>query len=487
MSDVNPNDTKIIADADDVRHLYTGAGKNAKTGLEVELAFINPNAPDLTPMTVPQNRVVKNAANAALQDETGLEWVRNEPTSETLEAAGIPAYPHELQKILDDAAAKIKTLTQKAANIGLKRSYFAELPDKTALQLLSSIVPVPRYQAFFNPPREDMLGIAAYFSVCKSNQVSVSHRDSGHLFNNMRRFYFLAPYLFLLTDNSSGFNEGIKFSGHAGMHHRAALGARGGAAEYVFKAKNGEELIDLHINAVMNNPLYVYYNAAGELVRLPSGTWTSFNELRAQGLNTATNYFFAQTVLWPDVKIAAIKDSAENVTSHRFEARMFGVGIHQHQSALLITAGLAFNDDFAARTDRLLREFGFDSARPEESYQLLKKSYAAARQHNGRFLDIAYGTGTMIDFSKRFAELLEAAYLGSDFEESLAPIIMIARTGCTDAKINRLLFPTLEAAAEQQRRYDPTIFDAPNQCARMIYAQDIARSGRTAGCSSNAA
>lgn len=487
MSDVNPNDRKIIAAPDDVRHLYTGAGKNAKTGLEVELAFINANAPDLAPMTVPQNRVIKNAANAALQDETGLEWVRNEPTSDTLEGAGIAAAPHELQKILDDANRKIKALTTKAANIGLKRSYYQELPDRTAAQLLSSIVDVPRYQAFFNPPRADMTGIAAYFAVCKSNQVSVSYRDSNHLLENLRRFYFLAPYLYLLTDNSSGFNEGSAFSGHAGMHHRAALGARGGIAPYVFAANNGEDLIGAHIDAVMNNPLYVYYNLEGELVRLPSGTWTSFNDLRAQGLNTATNYFFAQTVLWPDVKIAALKDDAGDVNGHRFEARMFGVGIHQHQSALLITAGLAFNPDFAVRTDRLLREFGFDAAAPQESHTLLKKSYQVAREHGGRFMDIPFGTGMMLDFSKRFADLLEAAYLGTPFEEALAPILLIARTGCTDGKINRLLFPTLDAAKEQQRRYDPAIFDNPAQCARMVYAQDISRSGRASGCSSSAA
>lgn len=166
---------------------------------------------------------------------------------------------------------------------------------------------------------------------------------------------------------------------------------------------------------------------------------------------------------------------------------MFGVGIHQHQSALLITAGLSFNADFAVRTDRLLREFGFDAVQHEASYELLKKSYAAARTHNGRFLDVSYGNGTMMAFSKRFAELLEAAYLGSDFEEVLAPILMIARSGCTDGKINRLLFSTLEAAKQQQRQYDPAIFNNPNQCARMVYAHDIARSGRGAGCTSNAA
>jgi hypothetical protein len=332
-------------------------------------------------------------------------------------------------------------------------------------------VNVDRYQAFFAPPRADMMDIATYFFVCKSDQVSVSYRDPDHMLKNVRHLYFLAPFLFLLTDNSSGFDQGKAFSGHAGMRHRASLKDRGVYPPYLFTAKTGADYLRAHIDHVMNNPLFVYYKQTGEMVRLPSGTWTSFNKLRGEGLNTATNYFFAQSVLWPDVKIAALKNAAGEVTNHRYEARMFGVGIHQHQTALLITAGLAFNQDFANKVDALLKSFGFCVSDPERCRDILASAYKNAREHGGKFFEIAYGTGNMQDFAKKFADLLEEAYVGN-FKDELAPALLICRTGCTDGKVNRRLFPTLEKAMDFQKSYDPAYFTNPNLCAQMVLGDD---------------
>ena len=223
MSDVNANDLRKINSIDDVIHTYEGSGDDAMTGIEVELAFFDPATPELTPMTIPQNKVVKNATNT----ECSGEFARNEPTSEMLEIGSAPGKPDDLKAIIEDTDKKIACLTQKAADIGLKRSYFQDLPNITAQQLLQNVVPVERYQAFFAPPRSDMTDIAAYFSVCKSNQVSVSYTDTAHLLANIRRLYALSPVIFMLTDNGSGYDEGQAFSGHAGMKHRAALKTRG--------------------------------------------------------------------------------------------------------------------------------------------------------------------------------------------------------------------------------------------------------------------
>jgi len=330
-------------------------------------------------------------------------------------------------------------------------------------------VPVERYQAFFAPPRDDMKDVAAYFSVCKSNQVSVSYRDTEHMLANIRRLYALAPIIFMLTDNGSGFDEGQAFSGHAGMKHRAALGTRGGCPDYVFTAKTGDDYIQSHIDAVMNNPLFVYYDEEGNLIRLPAGTWESFNTLKAKGLNTATNYYFSESILWPDVKIAALRNKDDDVVNHRYEARMIGVGIHQHVSALLIVAGLAFSESLAESADQLLKEFGFDWNNPTETKANLDKAYVNARNHDGKFLDIGYGNKQAIDFTNKFADLIEAAYDGSDIQNETNAITSIARNGLTDAKINRMLFDTLDKAIEFQRGYDPSIFDDTNQCAHMIF------------------
>ncbi len=478
MSEVNASDTRLINAPEDIFETYKGAGENAMTGVEVELAFFDPAAPDLTPMTIPQNKVVKNATNS----QCGADWARNEPTSETLEIGSAPNSADNLRAIMADTQAKIKCLSDKAANIGLKRSYFQMLPDKSAADLLKNVMDIERYQAFFGPPRDDMQGIAAYFSVCKSNQISVSYRSHDHMLENVRRLYTLAPFLFMTTDNTAPFDQGKGFKGHAGMHHRAALGSRGGFYPYLFTAKTGEDYIASHIEHVMNNPLFVYYDESGKLIRLPSGTWTSFNALRKQGLNTATNYYFSESVLWPDVKIAALKNSSGEVNNHRYEARMLGVGLHQHQTALLVIAALAFDEAFAFGVDTLLNEFGLTQNSGTALKPHLEAAYKAAREHNGKFMDITYGTGSMREFGQKFADLLEASSLMQSYQDELTPFLYICRTGCTDSKVNALLFDTLPKAIDFQRLYEPEIFKNASLSAGMLFEKEIKTHPNYQGC-----
>jgi len=475
MSEVNASDLTEINGIDDVFDLYTGAGENAKAGIEVELAFFDANSPDLDIMSLSQNKVLKHSAEAALPD---VDWVHNEPTSELLEVAGIAASTDNLKSVLTDANTKIKLLTDKAAALGLKRSFFQELPERTADELLSNIVNVERYKIMYAPYREDMKTCVQYFAVCKSNQVSVSHKTPDHLLENVRRLYILAPFLFMLTDNSTGFSEGKAFAGHAGMslRHNGLLEGRGGVLPYVFTAGSGEELITSHVDHVLNNPLFMHYDLEGNLVRVPSGNWdVTFNSLKEQGLNIASNYYLAQSVIWPDVKIATLKDDEGTVNGHRFEARMFGVGIHQHQTAFIITTALAFHKTFGQAVDELLLRYGFTNTDLSSTHDLLLKSYANARNHNGAFFDIGYGTGTMTNFAKEFSDLMEQAAEDMGFEDEARPMLSICRSGCTDGKVNRLLFPELKDVLAHQRNYDMDVFDNPNQSVKDAYDKDVAK------------
>jgi hypothetical protein len=459
MSEVNAADFALISKEDDVLPLYQGAGKDIRAGAEVEVAFFD--AATLKPMNPAQNRAVRDQGNGVC----GENCIRNEPSSDMLEVSSFARGQDGLRSVMKNINGKMKLLADTAAAQGLKRSWFQDLPGVSADQLLANVMDVDRYQAFFAPPRDDMRDIAIYFFVCKSNQVSVSYRDPDHMLENVRRLYFLAPFLFLLTDNSSGFDGKKIFTGNHAMLHRASLKDRGIFLPYIFTAKTGAEYISEHINHVMNNPLFVYYDDHGKMVRLPTGTWTSFNELKLQGLNTGTNYYFSQSVLWPDVKIAALRDASGNINNHRYEARMFGVGLHQHQTALLVTTGLAFNQDFAEKTDALLKEFGFCVSDPAQSRKNLENAYNDARQHGGKFFDIPYGKGNMADFARRFAGLLEEAFDGQGFEAELKPALAIARSGMTDGKVNRLLFPTLTEAREWQKSFDPALLEQHNEAA----------------------
>ena len=482
MSEVNAQDLTIINNMDDVYDLYTGVGDSGKSGLEIELAFVDPDQPDLDIMSLSQNRVLKHSALSSLEDG---DWLHNEPTSELLEIASNAAAFPEIGSVLADVNAKIRLLTKKAQDLGLKRSYFQELPDKTADELLRNIVDLDRYQIMYAPYREDMKQCVQYFAVCKSNQVSVSHRDPEHLLENVRRLYALAPFLFLLSDNSSAFIENKGFKGHGGMalRHNGLLEGRGGVLPYVFDVQSGEELIVRHIEHVMRNPIFMYYCKDGSLKGVPSGDWSvTFDRLKEKGLNTASNYYLAQSLLWPDVKIATLKDSSGKVNGHRYEARMFGVGIHQHQTAYIITSALAFNQRFSEGVHDLLDRYGL--AYSPDLFGNVQQAYASAREHNGAFFDIPYGEGTMQDFAKDFAYLLETLANDIDMEDELLPAITICRTGCTDAKVNRLLFPTLEETITFQREHDSELFFNPNQCAVMAFERELERDVPSSCCTS---
>ncbi len=472
MSEVNARDLREINSFADVYDLYTGAGEQVKAGLEVELAFYDPKSADLAAMTLEQNETLKKTAIAALPED---DWLHNEPTSELLEVASKADFFAGMKEILNDTNTKLRVLSETALGMGLKRSYFQELPEKTAADLLSRIVDVERYQVMYAPYREDMSKCVQYFAVCKSNQVSVSHRNPDHLLENVRRLYVLAPFLFLLSDNSAGFIEGKPFAGHGAMHlrHEGLTEGRGGVLPYVFSAGTGEEFITRHIEHVMNNPLFMYYGLDGALNRVPSGDWgVTFNALKVRGLNIASNYYLAQSVLWPDVKIAALKDSAGAVTGHRFEARMFGVGMHQHQSAFILTSALAFHAAFAQGVDELLARYGLGTG--SGLYDQVLAAYGFARAHGGKFFDIPYGSGMMADFARAFADLVEEMAADIGMEAEARPMIDICRSGYTDGKVNRMLFPTLEDVIAQQRDHDPEIFYNPNQSARMVYERALA-------------
>ena len=256
MSKINKHDTRIINTPDDVIDAYCCADAESMTGIETEICFFDPEQSDLPIMTPAQNAEVMEKTVA--QHPPGS--FNHEPASDLLEANSAPAKFEDLHTVFDDIHAKLKTLRTEAAKLGLKRSPFQDLPHITAAGLLSSIVDIERYQAFFNPPRADMMDIAAYFTAAKSTQVSISYKNYDHMLANVRRLYLLAPFLFMLTDNSSGFNEAKPFAGHHGMHHRASLKARGGFPPYIFTAREGEDYIRDHINHAMHNPMYVYYD-----------------------------------------------------------------------------------------------------------------------------------------------------------------------------------------------------------------------------------
>ncbi len=432
MSEVRPDNKHLISHPEDVLHLYQGAGSGSeRIGAEAEFSFYDPAT--LKVMSLEQQRwiVSRSTFNVHL-----------EPGADLLEVASKAYPPDQAVKVIEDTAEMLAELDVLAAEAGLVRCPFEFMPNVQADRLLENISKVPRFQTFFVPVREDMRDIARHFVLSKSAQVSVSYRDPGHLLENMRRLYFLAPFLFMLSDNNPGFVEGNPepVNYHPGLVFRSSLGFRGGIPPHFWTAESGEDYIGGHIEQVMSGAMFAYFERDGTLVRLPNGNYTNFLELQMAGqeLNTLSNYFLAQSTLWPDIKIAQITGDSGEVTGHRYEARMFGSGPHQYASAVVIVRALAFNQNFASRVSRLLKEFGFYCDSPASSRQLLEESYLQARVHGGRYFSIRYGIGTMRDFAGMFAEALEEFFSEEpEYRKFSEPLLHICRTGRTDAFANR--------------------------------------------------
>ncbi len=85
----------------------------------------------------------------------------------------------------------------------------------------------------------------------------------------------------------------------------------------------------------------------------------------------------------------------------------------------------------------------------------------------------------MADFAREFADLVEALAVDLDMEAEFAAISLICRTGCTDGKVNRVLFPELADVLAFQRRYDHNLLNDSNLCAHMIFEKEIEK--KTAG------
>lgn len=456
--------TRKISSIDDVWHLYQGVGQGqGKMGTEIELAFFD--AQSLAFMTKTQKKELIKAAAAKGAD------LNEEPFCDGLEVCSIADSFENIQNILDDTHRKIVLTVDLAAEAGLKRSFFEQSPQVKTNDLLNNIIDNPRYQAFFVPVRADIDAIARYFVSSKSVQASVSYETPDHLLENIRALNYLAPFLFMLTANNAPYlnNDPEKINYLAGMNYRHALGHLGGVPDYIFSAKDGEDLLRQHIETVLSTRVFSIFDHDGKQVKTPENQWKSLRDLESEGLNTEQNYFQVQSMLWRDIAIKPFKDAQGQLSQHRYEARMFGVGMHQHVTASIITGGLAFNSEYHRAVTDLLGKFGFLASQPETTKERLSDAYKNARIHNNKFFDVAYGTGTMRSFAKEFGQITQSLLTDRYLQDSMAPMLYICETGNSDAKAHHDYLCNLEMVKDQQRAHDNQDINNPALTAGLYY------------------
>jgi hypothetical protein len=203
--------------------LIPEAARTPKIGMEMEYtAFI---LGSLTPLGIEKGNALVLAGEKA-----GLQ-VHREPSSTLAEVITDPFSPENLERLLVQSEEKFRSLYALASEQETCLSPFGHLPHIGAQE--HSVTKVPRYKAFWDPPRADMQDIYRSF-LYPNIQTSISYRDWDHLLRIIRLCTALEPVMFLLTDASAGFFEGEPIDDCPWMKLKSRRGVNGGIPDFYY-------------------------------------------------------------------------------------------------------------------------------------------------------------------------------------------------------------------------------------------------------------
>lgn len=441
MTDVQKNKQTKITGIEDALSLYAPppAGYAGRIGVEVEMPLVDAQGkiPNAYQMQAMQTKLKEKGYDAQLEPAGVVEY------------ASPPFTLDETPKLLKAMKDGIADFEAAAAAGGFTRSPFSIVPTTTKEDALGNIVGRERLQASLKAMQEIFDENTLRLPLLTSSvQTSFSPEDADTMFRMMYRAYALSPLLMATTNSSSGFvvNEDKRIDAIPRAQYYLGYGDAGGISPAFLNAENGQELIRNHIEAVFNAPMHFAYDAEGGIILSTREEPLTFNKLAGQGLNSLSNYELAETFLYNDVKIANLRDADGNVVGKRMEVRGADSGFDQPAMALLMTAALVPDGKAADAFDALLKDYGF-TGNPKQDAELFLASRKAAVEHNGRFMDVPFGTGTLRDFAADVAGILVTAWDGKVPAKDMERLIDVLLTGETDAKKFASAFPRLEDAA----------------------------------------
>ena len=482
MTVVRNKNTQAVT-AEKIFERYTGFGgdiTDMKMGGEVERVYYRADDPHQMMDWDDQIKFLDALPNYTIDDpkNPGAKksvTVTEETVSQVLEEQTSAYKWGDMAQLLQEERDKAAVMQEIAHNLGLRQSPFTANPLVTHDQCWEN-PNVGRWE------RTDMLveqfhkhmshDALSYTFLTSPVHCSVSYTNPEHLWGMARRMYYLTPFMYLAGDNGSGFIErGEKpLNHHFTMRTNQALEDRGGVPEFFFRCMNGEDFIRGHIEAVMNNPMFIYFDESGETVKAEGDDLPTFRDLEALGLNTQSNFDLAESMLWPDGKICNIRDDNDVPVGKRFEIRMWDTGPHQFQSMMLTCMATLMDPQGAAETDALLEDYGFGEV-PFYSRDLLEEAYQNALYHNGHYMDIPFGKKredgsqpTMLDFAGELYPIIERSVLRTDPEllPKLEPLKHICETGWTDTKVIQNLYGDLKGVEFFMKNAPDDIYTRPD-------------------------
>jgi len=462
MTDVTKGKVRIIASEAEARALYATAPEeyHGKVGLEVEMPLFKRGA---TRPEIPK-------AEEMLQMHSAL---KAKGYDAQLEAAGVLEYASppvdvkDAARLVQSSKEDLKAFEAEAAKHGYSRAPFCILPTTSLEDALNNKVPRERLETSLAVIRDAFHEDITHIPLLTTGvQTSFSPKDNDEMFRMAQRGYALTPLLIAAMNSSAGFscNDNTRKEDHLRGKYYDFYGTSGGISPAFLKSSNAEELITNHITQVFDAPMFFAYDNEGNMLRSTKDNVLTFRKLEALGLNTQTNYELAETFLYNDIKICNLRDGTGAVVGKRIEVRAADSGLHQAASTLLLTAAVVPDGKTADAFDALLKDYGF-TGNPKQDAPLLLAAREAAIHHQGRFMDVPFGTGSLRDFAADVAGLVEAHYAA---DRAVAPEVSklceVLLTGNCDAKLFAAKFPTLQSVANDlQKTAAPTPVSSAKQ------------------------
>lgn len=458
MTDViNSKNSKITA-SQDALHLYAPppADMSGKIGIEIEMPLytagtVKPTIPTAPEMLAMQSFLKQKGYDAQLEAAGVLEYAS-------------PAVPvTDIRALLRVVEKDVAVFEQEAQVHGYQRAPFSILPTTTQQDAMDNLVSRERLVASITAMRDIFDPVMLNLPLLTTGvQTSFSPSNEDEMFRMMYRGYALTPLLIAAMNSSAGFvaNDPVRQDVHLRGSYYDACGSAGGIANSFLKAASGASLITNHIDAVFDTPMHFAYDADGGLMRSTADNVITFRKLIDKGLNTISNYELAESFIYNDVKICNLRDAEGNVAGKRLEIRAADSGLHQAASTLLLTGALIPDGKTADAFEALLKDYGF-TGKPQQDAALLTDARQAAVHHQGKFMDIGFGTGRLRDFAADVAGVLVTHYQGAGVQPELSHLVNILLTGECDAKVFARTLPTLKDVTASLNAMEPKMAGVP--------------------------
>lgn len=439
MTDVRNDDFTLINTPADVIPLYRGNGQKEHEqyiGFETEI-FVYCHDSKGTP--------VGASARDCAQLVAQLKARGEEPQLEMASAVeyASPAYPvTEVATLNREIARAWHSYQDGIREAGFKTNDAALAPFVTLDSAKENLVDRDRARGLVKGM--DLFKAPEFLKVtllCTSTQVSLSYADPEDLRHTLTTGYALTGAIFGVFANYPAYIEGkderLTVNPRAAFYD--AFGKDGGIPQSLLQSTSGEDFIRRHAEQVFKTDMLFYYDHKQNLV------WpekpVKFEELKALGLNTRSNYDLAETFVYTDYKVCNIRNSEGKPIGKRVEVRGFDAGELGALAAVPFCHALLRDPAGRGAVQGLLADYGLLPDQDGWQDRLLAARRSAAH-HGGKYLDVPFGTrpdgsaGNLKDFARDLGGILKA-YVARNPElaGALAPVIEICDTGKPLAQI----------------------------------------------------